>query len=80
MTECLDQLRDNRSAINSPGIMDNSSVIAQGERVVFASRVVYSGEDFTHLDLNCTSIQLYNESRIGYGSLLFVANYWRSIK
>lgn len=31
MTECLDQLRDNRSAINSPGIMDNSSVIAQGE-------------------------------------------------
>lgn len=80
MTECLDQLRDNRSAINSPGIMDNSSVIAQGERVVFASRVVCSGEDFTHLDLNCTSIQLYNESRIGYGSLLFVANYWRSIK
>lgn len=87
MTECLDQLRDNRSAINSPGIMDNSSVIAQGEsgtrereRVVFASRVVCSGEDFTHLDLNCTSIQLYNDSRIGYGSLLFVANYWRSIK
>lgn len=46
MTECLDQLRDNRSAINSAGIMDNSSVIAQGEnrtrerereRVVFAS-------------------------------------------
>lgn len=31
MTECLDQLRDNRSAINSAGIMDNSSVIAQGE-------------------------------------------------
>lgn len=44
MTECLDQLRDNRSAINSAGIMDNSSVIAQGEsgtrereRIVFAS-------------------------------------------
>lgn len=33
MTECLDQLRDNRSAINSAGIMDNSSVIARGERV-----------------------------------------------
>lgn len=31
MTECLDQLRDNRSAINSAGIMDNSSVIARGE-------------------------------------------------
>lgn len=61
MTECLDQLRDNRSAINSAGIMDNSSVIAQGESGTRERELFLRVEPFvrrvsSHLDFNVAEV------------------------